>query len=193
MTDRNCIIESDFKNKLGFILFFVLGTNVIVHAQNWQLIQPAYTTTDAFVAGYSLKDFGATGDGMTDVTTIFQQRIDALGLLGGGTLFIPEGKYVFKGNLILRKGVVLRGEWKKPIKGQSITGTTLMPYSGRGNESAASFITMEPSSAVQDLVVWYPEQQPDNVTEYPPTILIGEENYFGNDFCNAKNITLENS
>jgi uncharacterized protein YjdB len=193
MNIRNNIGESAFKYKIFLCLFLVSGTNVLPFAQNWQLIQPAYTTTDAFVAGYSVKDYGASGDGVTDVTTIFQGRIDALGSQGGGTLFVPKGKYVLKGNLILRKGVILRGEWQKPTKGQPLTGTILMAFAGRGNENDASFITMEPSAAVQDVVIWYPEQNPDNVTKYPPTILMGEQNYFGNDYCNVKNITLINS
>jgi uncharacterized protein YjdB len=193
MTLKNNKVKSDFRYKIFLCLYLAFGTNVVIFAQNWQLIQPAYTTADAFVAGYSVKDYGASGDGITDVTTIFQGRINALGLLGGGTLFVPEGKYVLKGNLILRKGVILRGEWQKPIKGQPLTGTILMVYSGRGDENIASFITMEPSAAVQDIVIWYPEQNPDNVAKYPPTILIGEQNYFGNDYCNMKNITLVNS
>jgi uncharacterized protein YjdB len=193
MTFKNNKVKSAFKYKIFLCLYLFIETNLVLFAQNWQLIQPSYPTSDAFIAGYSVKDYGASGDGITDVTKIFQDRIDALGAQGGGTLFVPEGKYVFKGNLILRKGVILRGEWQKPAKGQSLKGTILMPYSGRGNEDIASFITMEPSSAVQDMVIWYPEQNPDNVAKYPPTILIGEQNYFGNDYCSVKNITLVNS
>jgi uncharacterized protein YjdB len=193
MTFKNSKAKSALKYKLILFLYLFIETNLVLFAQNWQLIQPSYSTTDAFVAGYSVKDFGASGDGTTDVTAIFQARIDALGAQGGGTLFVPEGKYVFKGNLILRKGVILRGEWQKPAKGQSLKGTILMPYSGRGNEDIASFITMEPSAAVQDMAIWYPEQNPNNVAKYPPAILIGEQNYFGNDYCSVKNITLINS
>jgi uncharacterized protein YjdB len=185
--------KASFIFKVSLCLSFALGTNVLIHAQNWQLIQPAYPTLDAFVAGFSVNNYGASGDGVTDVTSIFQQRIDALGALGGGTLFVPQGKYVIKGNLILRKGVTIRGEWQKPEKGHSILGTILMAYAGRGNEDAASFITMEPSSAVQDIAFWYPEQNPENIAKYPPTIVIGEPYYFGNDYCNIKNITLINS
>jgi len=180
-------------NKIVLYLYLLLGINIVINAQNWQLIQPVYTTSDAFVAGYSVKDYGASGDGVTDVTSVFQSQIDSLATSGGGTLFVPGGKYVFKGTLILRKGVILRGEWQKPIKGQAIAGTILMTYAGRGNENNTSFITMEPSSAIQDMVIWYPEQNPENVAIYPPTILFGEQNYFGNDYCSAKNITLVNS
>jgi carboxypeptidase family protein/pectate lyase-like protein len=41
-----------------------------------------------------LRDFGATGDGITDDGPAFQKALDALGAAGGGTLFVPAGKYV---------------------------------------------------------------------------------------------------
>jgi len=42
----------------------------------------------------NLKDFGATGDGVTDDGPAFQKALDALAGAGGGTLFVPDGKYV---------------------------------------------------------------------------------------------------
>jgi hypothetical protein len=160
---------------------------------NWRLIEPAYPTADTFVAAYSVKDFGASGDGVTDVTGIFQKLLDALGRLGGGTLFVPEGRYAIQGTLLIPKGVTLRGEWSKPVKGEAVKGTILMAYAGRGEEEGTPFITMEPSSAVRDLAFWYPEQLPDQITPYPPTVMFGKPRYFGNDFCNAKNITFVNA
>lgn len=172
----------------------LICSNVIVcFSQNWQLIKSEFPNSEAFVTAFSVKDFGATGDGKTDVTSIFQERLDALDRLGGGTLFVPKGKYVIKGNLLIPKGITLRGEWKKPVKGQTIEGTILMAYSGKGNENAMPFITMTTSSAVMDLAIWYPEQQATNIVPYPPSIIFGRPNYFGNEFCNAKNITLINS
>jgi hypothetical protein len=162
-------------------------------ALNWQLVKSNFPDSEPFVAAYSVKDFGATGDGVTDVTSIFQDRLNALGRLGGGTLFVPAGKYVIRGNLLIPKGITLRGEWKKPVKGQAIEGTVLMAYAGRGDEGAASFITMETSAAVMDLAIWYPEQTPANITPYPPAVTFGRTNYFGNEFCNAKNVTFVNA
>lgn len=162
-------------------------------SQNWRLITPTYATTDAPVIAISVADSGATGDGVTDVTSIFQNSLNSLGKLGGGALFVPSGKYVIRGNLTLPKGVSMRGEWQQPVKGQPIAGTILMAYAGRNNASAAAFITLQPSALVQDMAIWYPEQLPDNIVPYPPTILFGQKSYFGNDFCNAKNITLVNT
>jgi uncharacterized protein YjdB len=164
-----------------------------VAAQDWKLVDTKYPTIDNVVSAYSVADFGITGDGITDVTQQFQDLLNQLGTLGGGTLFVPEGLYVIKGNLLLPKGITLRGEWKKPEKGEPVVGTILMAYAGKGNEDATPFITMEPSSAVMDLAIWYPEQTASNITPYPPSVEFGKPNYFGNENCNAKHITLVNS
>lgn len=180
--------------KICLLLFiFALLPFIQATAQTWQLINPLYPTKDAFVAAYNVADYGASGDGVTDVTAIFQSRLDTLRTLGGGTLFVPQGKYKISGNLVIPKGVTIRGEWQKPVKGQAITGTILMAYAGRGDENAAAFITMEPSSAVMDMAIWYPEQLPGSITPYPPAILFGKPNYFGNDYCNTKNVTFVNA
>jgi Pectate lyase superfamily protein/Carboxypeptidase regulatory-like domain len=44
----------------------------------------------------NLRDFGATGDGVADDGPAFQKALDALAAAGGGTLFVPEGKYAIK-------------------------------------------------------------------------------------------------
>jgi hypothetical protein len=175
------------------LLALILMCSFPAFSQNWRLITPAYPTADAPVIGISVADSGATGDGVTDVTNIFQRSLNTLSKAGGGTLFVPKGKYVIKGNLTIPKGITLRGEWQHPVKGQPLVGTILMAYAGRNNANAAVFITMQPSSQVQDLAIWYPEQLPDNIVPYPPAILFGQPNYFGNEFCNTKNLTLVNA
>ncbi|HVF42488.1 MAG TPA: carboxypeptidase regulatory-like domain-containing protein, partial [Pyrinomonadaceae bacterium] len=44
-------------------------------------------------ASLNLKDFGAAGDGVTDDGPALQAALDALAAAGGGTLFVPEGRY----------------------------------------------------------------------------------------------------
>lgn len=177
----------------GLITVWGCLISINCFSQNWQLVKSKFSGSEAFVAAYNVKDYGANGDGVTDVTQQFQNLLDQLGNLGGGTLYVPEGKYVIKGMLLIPKGITLRGEWKKPEKGEPVAGTILMAYAGRGNENATPFITMEPSAAVMDLAIWYPEQTPDNITPYPPSVEFGKPNYFGNENCNAKNMTLVNS
>ena len=134
---------------LAIILYCLIFINGF--SQNWQLVKSELPGSEPFVAAYNVKDYGITGNGLTDVTQQFQNLLTQLGNLGGGTLFVPEGKYAIKGTLLIPKGITLRGEWKKPEKGEPVAGTILMAYAGRGNENATPFITMEPSAAVMEI------------------------------------------
>lgn len=187
---------------------------------NWQLVTPKYATADAFVAGLNVMDYGADPTGAADQTQLFQTLLDALGSRNnnngrqnngtpnGGVLYVPEGKYLLRGTLYLPKGVTLRGDWEKPVKGQAVKGTvlmaanptakgkdcTLLPNGSPGTSyELLSLIIMQPSSAVRDINIWYPEQDPNNIVAYPPAILFGKEGYWGNDYCLASNITLVNA
>src|SRR5215218_7007442 len=44
-------------------------------------------------ASLNLKDFGAVGDGVSDDGPALQAALNALAAAGGGTLFVPEGRY----------------------------------------------------------------------------------------------------
>jgi len=175
------------------LLLFSFTISFSAGSQTWRLIIPAYNTTESIVAGFSVADYGATGDGITDVTSIFQARLNSLGTLGGGVLFVPKGKYVIRGNLTIPRGVILQGELKKPVKGEAVEGTILMGYAGKGNKKATPLITLDTQSGIMDLAIWYPEQNPDAIVEYPPSILIGRTGVRGNSFGNIKNVMFVNS
>ena len=68
------------------IFLYFLGLCLILTCLN--------TNAFAVPETLNLRDFGATGDGTTDDAAAFQKALDALATAGGGTLFIPEGKYV---------------------------------------------------------------------------------------------------
>ena len=70
------------------------------------------TTVEAKLQEFvSVKDFGATGDGVTDDTTAIQACIDAVELAGGGTVFFPNGTYIVTSTLVVDEpGMKLVGE-----------------------------------------------------------------------------------
>ena len=70
-------------------------------APNFKLYQTDYYTDEYVIAGYTVQDFGAKGDGVTDDTKAFQDAIDAAAAAGGCTIWVPEGRYAIKGNLVM--------------------------------------------------------------------------------------------
>lgn len=195
---------------LSAIAFIPVSSQTI----NWQLIQPKYPTADAFVAGLNVMDNGADPTGAADQTALFQRLLDLLGSRNnnngrqndgtpnGGVLYAPEGKYLFKGTLFVPKGVTIRGDWEKPVKGQPVKGTIFMAANplAKGHDcqilsayEQQSLIIMQPSSAIRDINIWYPDQDANNIVAYPPAILFGQQGYWGNDYVLASNITLVNA
>ena len=79
----------------------------------------------------NVRDFGAVGDGVTDDGPAFQAAFDALAAAGGGTLFVPEGKYaittsVSKNFAGLASSITIRGvESLTPVSPPSSTGNDL--------------------------------------------------------------------
>ena len=54
-----------------------------------QLVEPSFPEET-----FLLTDFGAKGDGRTDNTEVFRKTIDACFQAGGGSVLVPEGKYL---------------------------------------------------------------------------------------------------
>ncbi|HZZ44982.1 MAG TPA: glycosyl hydrolase family 28-related protein [Tepidisphaeraceae bacterium] len=134
-----------------------------------------------------MRDFGAKGDGVTDDTVAFQHALDSMGSAGGGTVVAPRGSYFFKGTLNVPAAVTLAGIWQSipahngirdaglPKPGED--GTTFMVTAGRGDESSPPFVTLNTNSTLKGVVVWYPEQKPDETpVAYPYAVAMRGKN-----------------
>jgi polygalacturonase len=64
----------------------------------------------------NIRDFGATGDGVTKDTAAIQQAIDRCSVFGGGDVLVPAGNYL-TGSIQLKSNVVLRFEEGATISG----------------------------------------------------------------------------
>ncbi len=148
----------------------------------------------------SVDDFGATADGQTDNTKAFQSALDFAFEQGGGTVYVPAGRYRFDGTLKIPRSVYLAGEWTDPeTNPDAITdGSVLLITSGKGNAGGIPFITVGASAGIIGLTFCYPGQIPAYGSEpvsYPATILI-KDNYAGDGTQHASSIecvTLINS
>jgi hypothetical protein len=134
-----------------------------------------------------VKSHGAVGDATADDTIAFQQALDAASAQGGGAVYAPPGRYLFKGTLNVPVGVTLSGSFAcvpshtgtrdhgqlKP----GDDGTALLVTAGRGNEQGTPFLTLNTNSSVCGLTIYYPEQITDGEPEpYPWAIAMRGKN-----------------
>ena len=181
--------------KKSFILFVLALCSITAFAQtqDWTTTDPNYDAPDVGVVTYNALNHGVVADGITDNTTVVQNLLNSISAQGGGVLYFPAGNYNLK-RLSLPKGVSIRGDWKKPTEGHSYDGTLLMCSWGKNSTSTnEAFITMEPSTSVSNVAIWYPEQDANAITKFPATIVFGKSGYWGNEYCHVRNVTFINS
>lgn len=85
---------------------------------------PAATSAPGTVVE-NVRDFGARGDGSTNDTRAFAAAVAAVKTAGGGSVFVPVGKYLVS-QIRLSSGVTLEGE--------SRTGTTIQQSGVSGTQ-----------------------------------------------------------
>ena len=135
----------------------------------------------------NVRTFGAAGDAATDDTAAFQRALDAAHTSGGGAVYAPPGRYLFKGTLTIPEGVSLRGSFTcvpshsgirdhgQPKPGDD--GSALFVTAGHGSEDGKPFLTLNTNSSVSGLTVYYPEQVLDeSPVPYPWTIAMRGKN-----------------
>jgi hypothetical protein len=135
----------------------------------------------------NVKEFGATGDAVSDDTAAFQRALDAVSHAGGGTVYAPPGRYLFKGTINVPPGVTLRGSYAcvpshVGLRNQGAVkpgddGTALLVTAGKGSEEGNPFLTLNTNSSVAGMTVFYPEQVTDSApVPYPWTIVMRGKN-----------------
>ena len=135
----------------------------------------------------NVRNYGARGDASTDDTAAFQHALDDAYKAGGGTVYAPPGRYLFRETLTLPEGVTLRGSFScvpshngirdkgQPKPGDD--GTALFVDAGRGSEDGKPFLTLNTNSSVCGLTIYYPEQKTDGEpVPYPWTIAMRGKN-----------------
>ncbi len=140
----------------------------------WQVIPEDnnYPSDDVVVATLQVSDkrlrnpLPANPAGM-DCTATFQDAIDQVWAAGGGTVFVPAGEYLFRGELLLRERVALRGRWQYPTAKNWQPGTVLKIAPDNPQLDGTPFLNLEGQAGVQELTFWYPEQRPNKIIPYP--------------------------
>ncbi len=121
---------------------------------------------------YNVKEFGAKGDGQNDDTYSIQEALNTAGKNKGGIVYLPQGSYLIKGNLIVPENVILEGIWRAPFRGDpDKAGSVLLAVSGKGEPDGTPLIRVSTSSVLKGFAIYYPEQtKTDPPIPYPWTI-----------------------
>jgi len=136
---------------------------------------------------FNVRSFGAAGDGQTDDTAAFQKALDAAEKAGGGIVYAPRGNYFFAGSLNVPNAVTLAGIWQsvpahnglrdKGLPKPTDDGTTFLITGGAGSEDGPAFITLNTNSTLKGVVLYYPQQNIDDVPKpYPWAIAMRGKN-----------------
>ena len=136
---------------------------------------------------WNVRDFDAKGDGKTDDTDAFQRALDTAGEAGGGLVHAPRGNYYFSGHLNVPQAVTLAGIWNSVpahngIRDQGLPkptddGTTFLVTESSDNEDGPAFITLNTNSTLKGVVLYYPQQNVDDVPKpYPWAIAMRGKN-----------------
>jgi hypothetical protein len=136
---------------------------------------------------YSVRDFGALGDGKTDDTAAFQKALDATSKAGGGIVLAPRGNYFFAGQLNVPPAVTLKGIWESVPAHNGLRdaglpkptddGTTFLITGNAGKEDGPPFVTLNHNSTLKGVVLYYPDQNPaEEPKPYPWAIAMRGKN-----------------
>lgn len=85
---------------------------------------------------FSVKDFGAVGDGVADDTAAIQAAVNAAGAAGGGTVYFPAGTYLVSSTILITShSTYLRGDgmWNTIITRNSSSFSDTIVFKGNGS------------------------------------------------------------
>jgi hypothetical protein len=123
----------------------------------------------AVLATTTVLAHGAKADGTTDDTAAFQAALDATAPKGGVAL-VPAGTYRIDGALDVPQGVTLRGVWEAPHQTDIGKGTILHATGSAGKEDGPPLVTLNQSSCLRGVTIYYPDQRIDDPKPYPWTV-----------------------
>ena len=159
------------------------------------LVHTVNPTEDGVVADFDATRYGADRSGWKDSTKAIQNALYACQDAGGGTVWLPAGKYLVKDTLEVYAFCTLRGDRRDPDKGKGDYGTLVIADLASGDDGPSLF-RIGGSAAVMGVTTYYPRQSatqpvPYNWTfELPGRAWIGNENYM---MSTVSDVTMLNS
>lgn len=138
-----------------------------------RLIETRYPTEDAVIADVVATDgaYGADNTGSKDSTAAIQLALYDCKSMGGGTVYLPAGRYLVTSGLVIPAFVTLRGDWQDPDEGTGY-GTVILADVESSDTSLPALFSLGGSAGVNGLTVYYPRQSIDHVQPYPFTFYV---------------------
>jgi len=113
--------------------------------------------------------YNADRTGKIDATLALQHALDDVAALGGGVVYLPEGRYRLNGELKIGYSVTLRGAGSG---GADHAGETLLMACGaQGDKPLLDARAVE--CGLIGISIWYPNQWPEDVAAYSFAICAG--------------------
>ena len=169
-----------------------LPVNAAQAAQPPRIVETVYPTEDIVVADIVATEapYNADLTGEADVSAALQRAMNDCAASGGGTVFLPAGRYRLCAPLYIPQFVTLRGDHQDPDEGTDY-GTLLIADVPSSDAMTPGLITVGASAGAVGLTVWYPEQTLEDVKPYPYTFyVVGNGDYM---LQTVKDCTLINS
>jgi len=137
------------------------------------IIATKYPVDDVVIADIvaTNRAYGADPTGKKDSTQAIQKALNDCSAWGGGTVWLPAGKYLVTGSISIPPFVTLRGDWQDPDTGNEY-GTIILAQPPSRDAATPALFRIGGSAGVMGLTVYYTEQDIDNVKPYPFTFYI---------------------
>ena len=178
------------------------------------IVNTKYETEDVLVADYVIDTAcGADPTGKTDSTAAIQRMLDICADNGGGTVYLPEGRYLVSSVIRIPAFVYLHGDWNDPdaedFNGEY--GTVIVADVAPAEEEVRDGVLADRddiyanfpalfrvggSAGLIGVTIWYPEQDIQDVTPYPFAVEIpgfaGDGGHINQIASTVKNVTFIN-
>ncbi len=156
-----------------------------------KLVKTVNPTEDGVIADFDATEYGADRSGRRDSTKAIQQAIYACQDAGGGTVWLPAGRYQVSDTIEVHAFCTLRGD-----HGQAPDYGTVVIANLKSGDDGPSLFRIGGSAGVLGVTTYYPNQNatdpvPYNYTfEIPGGAWIGNENYM---MATVADVTMLNS
>lgn len=169
------LTKEDSGTYVNTVLTYTLPSNHIAYLAPTLLKQPTqFSYPIPINVQVPSTSYEVDQTGASDATSAIQSALDYVGNLGGGTVYIPSGRYLIAGQLSIPNRVSLVGDFKGPDSNTDY-GTVFLctkAPDGTGSLDNNAQIVVTTNGSINGITFYYPNQNVANVTAYGPTIYV---------------------